>query len=123
MNDATRDVLYFQTIDRVRIRKLTSTHLIVNVLNWSKIQSIIQYVLHHTRDLGSHLVAGLPPRLRLMALASFVVLLPISQPHPLKVLTTFGIIAAVRGTLMKMNDLWIAYANASWVAKPMIPFS
>jgi hypothetical protein len=91
------------------------------VLNWSKIQSIIQYVLHYTSDLGSHLVAGLLPRLRLMALASLVVLFPISQPHPLKIFTTFGVMAAVRGTLMKMNDLWIAYANASCVAKPAIP--
>lgn len=84
--------------------------------NWVelfKIQSIIQYVLHHTYDFSSHLVAGLLPRLRLIALASLVVLLPISQPHPLNTLTTFGVMAAVRGTLMKMNDLWIAYANAS----------
>jgi hypothetical protein len=58
-----------------------------------------------------------------MALASLVVLLPISQPHPLKILTTFGVMAAVRGTLIKMKDLWIAYANANCVAKPGIQFS
>ena len=32
-------------------------------------------------------------------------LFPISQPHPLSVLTTFGVIAAVNGTRMKMKDL------------------
>lgn len=32
-------------------------------------------------------------------------LFPISQPHPLSVLTTFGVTAAVNGTRMKMKDL------------------
>lgn len=45
---------------------------------------------------------------RLRAFASFVVRFPISQPHPRNVLTTFGNTAAVRGTRMKMKDLWIA---------------
>jgi hypothetical protein len=80
-------------------------------------------MLHRTSDLVPHLVAGLAARLRLIAFASLVVRFPISQPHPLKTLTTFGVMAAVKGTLMKMNDLWIAYANASCVAKPVIPFS
>lgn len=35
----------------------------------------------------------------------FGFLFPISHPHPLRVLTTFGVTAAVRGTLMKMKDL------------------
>jgi len=44
----------------------------------------------------------------LIALASFVVLFPISHPQPLRILTTFGATATVRGTRMKMNDLWMA---------------
>lgn len=48
----------------------------------------------------------------------FGFLFPIFQPHPLKVLTILGSMAAVRGTRMKMNDLWIAYANASCVPIP-----
>jgi len=32
-------------------------------------------------------------------------LFPISQPHPLSVLTTFGVTAAVNGTRMKMKVL------------------
>lgn len=41
-------------------------------------------------------------------LGNFGFLLPISQPHPLRVFTTFGRIAAVSGTRMKMKDLCIA---------------
>lgn len=36
---------------------------------------------------------------------NFGFLLPISQPHPLSVLTTLGSMAAVSGTRMKMKDL------------------
>lgn len=54
-----------------------------------------------------------------IALASFVVRFPISHPHPLSVFTIFGVIAIVRGTRMKMKDLWIAYARASCVARPI----
>jgi hypothetical protein len=53
-----------------------------------------------------------------MAFASFVVRLPISQPQPRRILTTFGVTAAAMGTRMNMKDLWIAYANASCVARP-----
>lgn len=45
---------------------------------------------------------------RFKAFASFVVRLPISQPQPRSILTTFGVTAAVRGTRTKMKDLWIA---------------
>lgn len=45
-------------------------------------------------------------------------LFPIFQPHPLSVLTTFGVTAAVSGTRTKMKDLWIAYASASCVHIP-----
>lgn len=38
-------------------------------------------------------------------LGGFGLRLPMSQPHPLKVLTTFGVTAAVSGTRIKMNDL------------------
>lgn len=38
---------------------------------------------------------------------------PTSQPHPRRVLTTFGVTAAVKGTRTKMKLLWIAYASAS----------
>ena len=55
---------------------------------------------------------------RFNAFASFVVRFPISQPQPRRIFTTFGVTAAVRGTRMKMKDLWIAYANASCVARP-----
>lgn len=47
--------------------------------------------------------------------------LPICQPHDRRTLTTFGVTAAVRGTLTKMNVLWMAYASASWVARPVTP--
>jgi len=67
---------------------------------------------------------------RLIALASFVVRFPMSQPQPvpvsklflskfhlispgkqvlpLKIFTSLGVSATVKGTRMKMNDLWIA---------------
>lgn len=44
--------------------------------------------------------------------------LPICQPHDRKTLTTFGVTAAVSGTRIKMKLLWMAYASASWVARP-----
>lgn len=44
----------------------------------------------------------------LIALTSFVVRFPISQPQPRNIFTTFGVTATVRGTLIKMKDLWIA---------------
>ena len=56
-------------------------------------------------------LGGIAARFR--AFASFVVRFPISQPQPLRIFTTLGVMAAVKGTLMKMKDLWIAYANAS----------
>lgn len=46
-------------------------------------------------------------------------LLPISQPQPLSTLTTLGKMAAVSGTRTKMKLLWIAYASASCVARPV----
>jgi len=57
---------------------------------------------------------------RFKAFASFVVRFPISQPQPRRIFTTFGVTAAAIGTRMKMKDLWIAYANASCVARPKI---
>lgn len=45
-------------------------------------------------------------------------LFPISHPQRLKVLTTLGVMAAVRGTRIKMKLLWIAYARASCVHIP-----
>jgi hypothetical protein len=57
---------------------------------------------------------------RFKAFASFVVRFPISQPQPRRILTTFGVTAAAIGTRMKMKDLWMAYANASCVARPKI---
>lgn len=47
--------------------------------------------------------------------------LPISQPHPRSTFTTFGVTAAVSGTLTKMNDLCTAYASASSVHTPIRP--
>ena len=44
--------------------------------------------------------------------------LPICQPHDRRILTTLGVTAAVRGTLMKMRLLWMAYARASCVTRP-----
>jgi hypothetical protein len=41
------------------------------------------------------------------------------QPQPRRTLTTFGVTAAVRGTRTKMKLLWMAYARASWVARPV----
>jgi hypothetical protein len=38
----------------------------------------------------------------------FGVRFPMFQPHPLNVLTTFGVIDTAIGTRMKMKDLWIA---------------
>lgn len=35
-------------------------------------------------------------------------LLPMSQPHPLRVLTTLGVAATVSGTRIKMKLLWMA---------------
>jgi hypothetical protein len=55
---------------------------------------------------------------RLAFLVAFLVFLPICQPHDLSTLTTLGVMAAVRGTRMKMKLLWIAYASASCVARP-----
>lgn len=46
-------------------------------------------------------------------------LLPISQPQPLSTLTTLGRMAAVSGTRTKMKLLWMAYASASCVARPV----
>lgn len=45
--------------------------------------------------------------------------LPIFQPHPRSTFTTFGVTAAVSGTLTKMNDLCTAYASASSVHTPV----
>jgi len=53
-----------------------------------------------------------------VALGTLGLLFPISQPQPRSVLTTFGSIAAVKGTRMKMKDLWMAYARANCVQKP-----
>lgn len=44
---------------------------------------------------------------------------PISQPHPLRTLTTFGVTATVNGTLINMKVLCMAYAKASWVQMPI----
>jgi hypothetical protein len=44
---------------------------------------------------------------------------PISQPQPRSTFTTLGVTAAVKGTRMKMKLLWIAYASASCVARPV----
>ena len=54
----------------------------------------------------------------LIGLFGLTGLLPICQPQDLKVLTILGVMAAVRGTRTKMKLLWIAYARASWVARP-----
>jgi hypothetical protein len=43
---------------------------------------------------------------------------PMFQPQERRVLTNLGVTAAVRGTRMKMKDLWMAYARASWVQRP-----
>lgn len=45
--------------------------------------------------------------------------LPICQPHDRRTLTTLGVTAAVRGTLRKMRLLWMAYARASCVTRPV----
>jgi hypothetical protein len=52
------------------------------------------------------------------ALAPFFGSFPIFQPQERSVFTIFGVTAAVSGTRTKMNDLWIAYANASCVQMP-----
>ena len=44
-------------------------------------------------------------------------LLPIFQPQLRRILTIFGVTAAVRGTRMNMKLLWMAYARASCVAR------
>ena len=49
------------------------------------------------------------------------VLLPMFQPQPRSIFTTFGVTAAVKGTLRKMKDLCIAYASASCVQMPGPP--
>lgn len=43
---------------------------------------------------------------------------PMFQPQRRKVLTTFGVTAAVRGTRKKIRLLCTAYAKASWVQIP-----
>lgn len=45
--------------------------------------------------------------------------LPICHPHDRRTLTTLGVTAAVRGTLRKMRLLWMAYASASCVTRPV----
>lgn len=57
---------------------------------------------------------------RFRARASLLVRFPMFQPQPRRTLTTLGVRAAVRGTRMKMKDLWMAYARASWVARPRL---
>ena len=70
---------------------------------------MIQHIIYFTSSFSFQLFVGFDGRAaRFMAFASFVVLLPMSQPHPLSILTTLGVIAAVRGTRMKIKDLWIA---------------
>lgn len=44
---------------------------------------------------------------------------PMFHPHPRRVLTTLGVIEIVRGILMKMKDLCIAYASANCVQRPI----
>lgn len=56
---------------------------------------------------------------RFAAFAALVVRLPMSQPQPRRTLTIFGVTAAVRGTRTKMKDLWMAYARANWVPRPV----
>lgn len=73
-------------------------------LCWLKFANVVTWYLLVHRDL--HL-GGLAAA-RFNAFASFVVLLPISQPHDRRVFTTFGVTAAVSGTRRKMNDLWMA---------------
>jgi hypothetical protein len=72
------------------------------------------YDLYKTYGFGG----GFDFAARLIARASLVVLFPISNPQPRSTLTTLGVSATVSGTRMKMNDLWIAYARASCVARP-----
>lgn len=87
---------------------------------------MIQLVLEHlhpsfNQNFPVHLFLGFGGLAALLiAFASFVVRFPISHPHPRRILTTFGVTAAVRGTRMKIKDLWIAYAKASCVARPAI---
>ena len=42
------------------------------------------------------------------------------QPHPLRVLTTFGVTAAVSGTRKNISDLWTPYASNSCVHMPVL---
>lgn len=57
-------------------------------------------------------LSGLTPLLPVLTpvpeTAFFAGLFPIFQPQLRRVLTTLGVTAAVRGTRMKMNDLWMA---------------
>jgi phosphoglycerol transferase MdoB-like AlkP superfamily enzyme len=64
-------------------------------------------------------VALPPPELE-FDLRPFLGIFPIFHPQPLNVFTTFGVTAAVSGTRMKINDLCIAYASASWVQIPIV---
>jgi hypothetical protein len=84
-------------------------------------EPMIQYILPEMRRCGQllahHFLLAVCSAL-LAAFAAAVVLFQMSQPHPRRILTTFGVTAAVRGTRRKMKDLWIAYANASCVARP-----
>lgn len=43
-----------------------------------------------------------------IAVGPFGLRLPISQPHPRSTFTTFGVVAAVRGTRINIKLLWIA---------------
>lgn len=51
--------------------------------------------------------------------SNYAFFFPIFQPHDRSTLTALGVTAAVNGTRIKMKLLWMAYASASWVAKPV----
>jgi hypothetical protein len=80
----------------------------------------MHFIIQSDFDSSLKVVAGLLPGLRLMVLDSFAVLIPIFQPHPLDTLSTFGVRAAVKETLMKMYNLRIAYTNPDCVARPVV---
>lgn len=69
--------------------------------------------------MGDTAVAVLVVVVAVVAAAAAVRRLPKSQPQRRSTRTTLGVTAAVSGTRMKMNDLWMAYASASCVHMPI----
>ena len=67
----------------------------------------LRIILHHISALTLPHAAFFAASLA-ASRSAFGVLLPIFHPQLLSFFTTFGVIAAAKGTRTKINDLWMA---------------